>query len=143
MENFTPYSALFGGILLGISATVLLWLNGQIAGISGIFRQVLNKHAPDRLWRVLFLTGLVLGAGVWWRVMGPTFTLRSDFPIPLLVLAGMLVGIGTRVGNGCTSGHGVCGLGRLSGRSLASTVTFFSVALATTYVMRHLAGVTL
>ena len=141
MEHFTPYSALIGGILIGTSATLLLWMNGQIAGISGIFRGVLKMRAPDKLWRLYFLLGLVLGSGTWWRLMGPTFTPRTDFPIALLVLAGVLVGFGTRIGKGCTSGHGVCGLGRMSGRSLTSTITFFSVALATTFVMRHIIGI--
>jgi len=140
MENFTPYSSLLGGILLGISATLLLWMNGQIAGISGIFQGALKMGAPGRLWRIFFLTGLVLGGGVWWRITGASFTPRSDFPIPLLVIAGILGGFGSRIGNGCTSGHGVCGLGRTSGRSAASTVTFFSVAVATTFVARHLFG---
>lgn len=140
MENFTPVSALLGGILIGLSATLLLWLNGQIAGISGIFRGVLKMRSPDRAWRSLFLLGLVIGGGIWWYGFGPTFTPRTDFPLPLLVLAGLLVGFGSRIGNGCTSGHGVCGIGRTSGRSLASTMTFFSVALLTTFVVRHVIG---
>ena len=140
MENFTPYSALIGGILLGISATLLLWMNGQIAGISGIFRGAIKMGAPDRLWRVLFLCGLMIGGTAWWQMVGPSFVVRTNFSLPLLVFAGVLVGFGSRIGNGCTSGHGVCGLGRLSGRSLASTLTFFSVALLTTFVVRHLLG---
>lgn len=140
MENFTPYSALIGGVLIGASATLLLWLNGQIAGISGIFRGAIKMGAPDRVWRILFLLGLVLGGAIWWQLMGPTFVARTDFPLPLLIIAGVLVGFGSRIGNGCTSGHGVCGLGRASGRSLASTVTFFSVALLTTFVIRHVIG---
>ncbi len=140
MENFTPISALAGGILIGISATLLLWLNGQIAGISGIFRGVLKMRSPDRAWRSLFLLGLVIGGAIWWYGFGPTFTPRTEFPLSLLVLAGLLVGFGSRIGNGCTSGHGVCGIGRTSGRSLASTMTFFSVALATTFIVRHLLG---
>ena len=140
MENFTPITALAGGILIGMSATLLLWLNGQIAGISGIFRGVLKMRSPDRAWRSLFLLGLVIGGGIWWHGFGPTFTPRTGFSLPLLVLAGLLVGFGSRIGNGCTSGHGVCGIGRTSGRSLASTMTFFSVALATTFVVRHVLG---
>ncbi len=140
MENFTPVSALAGGLLIGLSATLLLWLNGQIAGISGIFRGVLKMRSPDRAWRSLFLLGLVIGGGIWWHGFGPTFTPRAEFPLSLLILAGLLVGFGSRIGNGCTSGHGVCGIGRSSGRSLASTVTFFSVALVTTFVVRHVLG---
>jgi len=140
VENFTPYTALIGGIILGTSATLLLWLNGQIAGISGIFRGAIKMRTPDRVWRIMFLAGLVFGGWIWWQLMGPTFTPRTNFPLSLLIIAGILVGFGSRIGNGCTSGHGVCGLGRASGRSLASTLTFFSVALATTFVVRHVFG---
>jgi uncharacterized protein len=140
MENFTPYAALIGGILIGSSATLLLWMNGQIAGISGIFRGAMSMRTPDQLSRILFLIGLVGGAGIWWYGVGPNFVPRVDFPIPVLVVAGILVGFGTHIGNGCTSGHGVCGLGRTSTRSLAATVTFFSVALVTTFVIRHVLG---
>jgi len=97
-------------------------------------------RAPDRAWRSLFLLGLVIGGGVWWHGFGPTFAPRSGFSLPLLVFAGLLVGFGSRIGNGCTSGHGVCGIGRTSGRSMASTLTFFTVALATTFVVRHVLG---
>ncbi|MFT4561846.1 MAG: putative membrane protein YedE/YeeE [Gammaproteobacteria bacterium] len=140
MENFTPYTALIGGLLIGGSATLLLWMNGQIAGISGIFRSAIKIRTPDRLLQILFLIGLVGGGGIWWYAVGPNFVPRVDFPISVLVVAGILVGVGTHIGNGCTSGHGVCGLGRTSTRSLAATVTFFSVALITTFVIRHLLG---
>ena len=140
MENFTPVSALAGGILIGLSATLLLWLNGQIAGISGIFRGVLKTSTTGRAWRALFLLGLVIGGGLWWHVTDPTFVPRENYPLALLVLSGWLVGFGSRIGNGCTSGHGVCGIGRTSARSLASTVTFFSVAVLTTFVVRHMIG---
>jgi uncharacterized membrane protein YedE/YeeE len=140
VENFTPYSALIGGVLLGISATFLLWLNGRIAGISGIFGAATRPRTPDRVWRILFLIGLISGGAIWWQLMGPTFIPRTDFSMPGLIVAGVLVGFGTRLGNGCTSGHGVCGLGRGSRRSLAATVTFFSIALLTTFVVRHVIG---
>ena len=141
MENFTPYTALIGGVLIGTAASLLLWLNGQIAGISGIFRGALKMDTPDRMWRIWFLLGLAIGGGLWWQMAGPTFTPRTDFPVPLLIVAGVLVGFGSRLGNGCTSGHGVCGIGRMSKRSMSSTLTFFSVALLTTFVVRHLVGV--
>ncbi|MGR8948508.1 MAG: YeeE/YedE family protein [Gammaproteobacteria bacterium] len=141
MENFTPISSLIGGVLIGTAATLLLWLNGQIAGISGIFRGALKMRTDDRLWRVLFLLGLAVGGGLWWHLAGPSFQPRENFPVSLTIIAGLLVGFGSRVGNGCTSGHGVCGIGRVSGRSITSTVTFFSVALATTFVVRHVFGV--
>ena len=141
MENFTPYTSLIGGILIGVSATLLLWLSGQIAGISGIFRGVLQMRNDDKCWRGWFLIGLAAGGGAWWYLAGPSFQPREDFPLALTIIAGLLVGFGSRVGNGCTSGHGVCGIGRTSGRSMASTVTFFSVALIATFVVRHLIGV--
>ncbi len=140
MENFTPYSAVIGGALLGTAATLLLWLNGQIAGISGIFQGAIKMHSPDRLWRIFFLAGLVCGGALCLQIMGPSFTPRDNFSLLLLLIAGILVGFGSRIGHGCTSGHGVCGLGRNSGRSAAATVTFFSVALATTFIVRHVLG---
>ncbi|HCU90843.1 MAG TPA: YeeE/YedE family protein [Gammaproteobacteria bacterium] len=140
MENFTPYSAVIGGALIGTAATLLLWLNGQIAGVSGIVQGAIKMHSPDRLWRILFLAGLVCGGSLWLQIMGPSFTPRDNFPLLLLLIAGTLVGFGSRIGNGCTSGHGVCGLGRTSGRSAAATVTFFSVALATTFIVQHVLG---
>lgn len=140
MENFTPYSALIGGTLIGLAATLLLLLNGQLAGISGIFRSATKFDSPDRLWRILFVIGLIVGGGIAWRVMGPTFALREGFSAPLLIVAGLLVGIGSNIGNGCTSGHGVCGIGRTSARSISATITFFSVALLTTFVIRQVFG---
>lgn len=140
MENFTPWSALAGGLLIGLAAASLLFLNGRIAGFSGIIRGATQCVSPDRAWRFAFLAGCILGGALWWLGHGPNFVPRSGFPVPLLVFAGVLVGFGTNLGNGCTSGHGVCGLGRASGRSLAATLTFFSIALVTTFVVRHVLG---
>ena len=141
MENFTPVSALVGGLLIGGAATLLLWLNGRIAGISNIANGLLDWKRGDLLWRLLFLAGLVAGAGVFYALFGHAPVARPDFPARLLVIGGVLVGFGTSLGSGCTSGHGVCGLGRLSMRSLAATLIFLVTGIVTTYVVRHVFGV--
>lgn len=139
MHHFTPWTALLGGVFIGLSATLLWWLNGRIAGISGILAQALSPSASERLWRWLFLLGMVAGAGVYvWITDTAAAQTRSGFPVWLLVAAGLLTGFGTSMANGCTSGHGVCGLGRLSLRSLVATLTFLAVAIVTTGVVRHL-----
>ena len=132
-------SALAGGVLIGVAATLLLWLTGRIAGISGILGGVVMPRRGEVAWRVAFLLGLVGAGAAWlWWVPG-AYAPRQGFPPVLLVITGVLVGFGTRMGNGCTSGHGVCGLGRLSPRSLVAVLTFMLTAIATTYVVRHLA----
>jgi uncharacterized membrane protein YedE/YeeE len=131
--------ALAGGVLIGIAATLLLWLTGRIAGISGILGGVVMPRSGEVAWRAAFLIGLVgAGAAYLWLVPG-AYTSRQGFPPLLLVIAGLLVGFGTRMGNGCTSGHGVCGLGRLSMRSLAAVLIFMATAVVTTYIVRHVA----
>ena len=131
--------ALAGGVLIGLAATLLLWLTGRIAGISGIVGGVLMPRSGDVAWRGAFLIGLMgAGASYLWLVPG-AYTPRQGFPPVLLVAAGLLVGFGTRMGNGCTSGHGVCGLGRLSMRSFAAVLTFMATAVLTTYIVRHVA----
>ena len=130
--------ALAGGVLIGLSATLLLWLNGRVAGVSGILNGTLFPKRGDVTWRVMFLLGLVIAAGLYMAVAPDAPLPRNDFSRPGLVVAGLLVGIGTRMGNGCTSGHGVCGLGRLSMRSLAAVLTFMATAVAATFATRHL-----
>ena len=136
--NMTWLAALAGGVLIGLSATLLLWLNGRVAGVSGIFNGVLFPRRGDVAWRAAFLVGLVAAAGLYIALVPGAPQPRVDYPRASLVVAGLLVGFGTRMGNGCTSGHGVCGLGRLSMRSLAAVMTFMATAIATTYVVRHL-----
>ena len=128
MENFTPWSALAGGALLGLSAVILLLFRGRIAGISGILAGLFTPHKGDTSWRVLFLIGMMLGA----VILLPMGFSIADMPqgSPLLyVAAGLLVGIGTKLGNGCTSGHGICGMGRFSKRSIVATLVFMAVAI--------------
>ena len=130
--------ALAGGVLIGLSATLLLWLNGRVAGVSGILGGVLFPRPGDVSWRVAFLVGLIAAGGLYMALVPGAPLPRTDFSHTGLIIAGLLVGFGTRMGNGCTSGHGVCGLGRLSMRSLAAVLTFMATAIATTFVVRHL-----
>ena len=134
----TWMAALAGGVLIGLSATLLLWLNGRIAGISGIVNGVVFPRAGEVWWRIAFLLGLVIAAGLYMAFVPGAPLPRTDFSRFGLIAAGLLVGFGTRMGNGCTSGHGVCGLGRLSTRSFAAVATFMATAIATTFVVRHL-----
>jgi uncharacterized protein len=129
--------ALSGGVLIGLAATLLLWLNGRVAGVSGILNGVLFPKKEDFAWRAAFLLGLI-GAGGFYMALVPGALLpRADYSRAGLIVAGVLVGFGTRMGNGCTSGHGVCGLARLSLRSLVAVVTFMATAIVTTFVVRH------
>ena len=138
MNNFTPIAALIGGVLIGISASLLLWLNGKIAGISGIANGALwAKSMNERVWRMLFLVGLIGGGFIYLMLFPNAIHARTGFPLWLVGVAGLLVGFGTALGSGCTSGHGVCGLGRLSVRSLAATLTFLVAGIVTVFVMRH------
>jgi len=143
MEQFTPLPSLIGGMLIGVSASAMLLFNGKIAGISGIVAGLLNPTKNDTLWRGVFIAGLLAG-GLLLRVFSPqAFTIAISRSWVALVLAGMLVGFGTRLGNGCTSGHGVCGLSRFSPRSLIATITFVATGAAAVYVINHLLGGTL
>lgn len=135
MTAFTPWTALAGGLLIGLAAVLLLALNGRVAGVSGVAAGALT--GPDRSWRLLFLAGLPLGAGLYAVLGGPVAAPRQGFGTPLLVLAGLLVGYGTTWAGGCTSGHGVCGLGRLSLRSLVAVLCFLLTGVATAVLVRH------
>ncbi|MEX2468466.1 MAG: YeeE/YedE family protein [Pseudohongiellaceae bacterium] len=139
MENFTPITGLIGGLLIGAAATLTLWANGRIAGISGILSGVLFPTRGETLWRVLFIGGLIAGAGLYLLVRGTLPLEIQAAPIPTVV-AGLLVGFGTRLGSGCTSGHGICGIARLSRRSFTATLTFIVTAVITVFVTRHLLG---
>jgi hypothetical protein len=140
MQGFTPLPALLGGALIGLGASVLWLWNGRVAGISGVTGNLLLPGTRDRGWRISFLLGLLL-AGAALRVLRPeSFSMGPLAPIPLALVAGLLVGFGTRLGNGCTSGHGICGLSRLSARSLVATLTFMLTAALTVLVSRHVLG---
>lgn len=140
MDDFTPLPALLGGLMIGASAALLLLLNGRIAGISGILGGLLAPPSRETGWRVAFLAGLVLAPLAYAGLGGRLPPVSLGASAPLLVLAGLLVGFGARLGAGCTSGHGVCGIGRGSPRSLVATGTFMAVAIVTVFLIRHLAG---
>lgn len=138
MQNFTPVSALLGGALIGISAFLLLWFNGRIAGISTIMSGLYTTEGANRHWRISFLSGLLLGAFLWHGFNPDSLNLRQDYPLPLILIGGFLVGFGTRLGSGCTSGHGICGIALLSMRSITATLTFMASGLLTVYLIRHI-----
>ncbi|QRY35579.1 YeeE/YedE family protein (plasmid) [Variovorax sp. PDNC026] len=138
--HFTPLAALAGGALIGLAAAMFVLLNGRIAGISGVLGGLLRPSRGDVAWRVAFLLGLV-GAPCVHLLFAALPSVRIDADYGALILAGLLVGVGTRYGAGCTSGHGVCGLSRLSPRSLVATAAFMGAGIATVFVVRHLFGV--
>jgi uncharacterized membrane protein YedE/YeeE len=140
MSNFTPISAAIGGALIGLAAVMLVLLTGRIAGVSGIFGGVLSPQTGDKGWRIAFVVGLIAA---------PLSGVLVGFPVPdpqmpaswvVIVAAGLLVGFGTRLAGGCTSGHGVCGIARLSPRSLVATAIFMAVAVAVVALTRHVFG---
>src|SRR4051812_13221069 len=127
---FTPISAFAGGALIGLAALLLLAANGRIAGVSGIVGGLLKHVRGDIAWRAAFVGGMWLGALVYWFAYGAWFTVESGASWPVLLGAGLLVGFGTRMGGGCTSGHGVCGIARLSPRSIVATLIFLAAGMA-------------
>ena len=138
-EHFTPWASLGGGVLLGIASALFVLLNGRILGISGIVGGLLAPRMGDIGWRLAFLLGMGAAPFVFAAVMPPELlpVVRIDASEPVIALAGVLVGIGTRYGSGCTSGHGVCGLSRLSPRSLVATLSFMAAGFAIVYLLRH------
>lgn len=130
------WSALLGGSLIGLAASLLWWANGRIAGVSGILEGILDRNSDERRARVLFVLGLMLG-GVAHYWAPEKFDLSALPSLPVLLVAGLLVGFGTRMGGGCTSGHGVCGIGRGSPRSIVATLVFVGSAMLTLFLVRH------
>ena len=140
MTNFTPIAALLGGALIGLSAALLMLFTGRIAGISGIFGGCLALAARDRGWRLAFIAGLIAAP-----LLGELLHFPLSLPLMpknwiVIVVAGLLIGFGTRLGRGCTSGHGVCGIARLSVRSIAATVIFMAAAMIVVFIVRHVIG---
>ena len=134
--HFTPWAALAGGVLLGLASALFVLLNGRILGISGIVGGLLRPRAGDMGWRLTFVLGMLVAPGLDWLVVGPTQP-RIDATWGMVVIAGLLVGVGTRYGSGCTSGHGVCGLSRMSPRSLVATLAFMGAGFVTVFLIRH------
>ena len=135
-NNFTPWMSLAGGILVGLASAAFLLLNGRIAGISGLLGGLLRAPAGERGWRMAFLGGLV-AAPLVYALAAPLPSVEVDAGFPSLVLAGLLVGLGTRYGSGCTSGHGICGMARRSPRSYLATAAFLAAGFLTVYLLRH------
>jgi uncharacterized membrane protein YedE/YeeE len=135
--DFTPVSAVTGGLLIGAAATLLLWLNGRVAGVSGIVGHALAPQPGDLAWRLCFIAGLVAGGAIGFAVVPDSMPKAAVASPVLIAMAGLLVGIGTSYAAGCTSGHGVCGLARRSGRSLVATLVFMTAGIATAFVIRH------
>jgi uncharacterized membrane protein YedE/YeeE len=138
--HFTPWASLSGGVLLGVASALFILLNGRILGISGILGGLLPAKAGDASWRLTFLLGLFVSPLVM-KVLAPTDFLhapRIDANMAMVVVAGLLVGVGTRYGSGCTSGHGVCGLSRLSPRSMVATAAFMAAGFVTVFVLKHI-----
>ena len=138
-NSFTPWAALSGGLLIGAAAAMLVLLNGRIAGISGIVGGLVNPAKGEIAWRAAFVIGLLLAPAAY-LIFATLPRPQIDASWPALLVAGLLVGIGTRYGSGCTSGHGVSGLSRLSPRSLAATMTFMGAGFVTVFIVRHLLG---
>lgn len=136
-SHFTPWASLAGGLLIGLSAAVFILFLGRILGISGIVGGLLKPTAGDWGWRLAFVLGLLVAPWVWSAFVGPVKA-TIEATTPSLILAGLLVGLGTRYGSGCTSGHGVCGLSRLSPRSVVATLAFMATGFLTVYFVRHL-----
>ena len=140
MANFTPVASLVGGVLIGLASVWLLAASGRIAGISGILHGLFAQPPGDRSWRVWFIVGLVAAGFAWHALVAPA-PVREGFGLGWAAAAGLLVGFGTRVGGGCTSGHGVCGLGRMSARSLVAVIVFMAAGMISAFIVRHLLGV--
>ena len=135
--EFSPASGFLGGMLIGLAAVLLLLANGRIAGVSGIVGGLLSRKRGDIGWRVAFVLGLWLGGLVYWAARGALFEVALQATPAVMIVAGFLVGYGTRLGSGCTSGHGVCGIARFSTRSMVATAVFMASGIATVFVVRH------
>lgn len=138
-QNFTPFDAASGGVLIGVAVAILLFFNGRIAGISGILGGLFNFKKHDTAWRLAFLAGLVFSASIW-RLVADLPAIQLDASLSTIFVAGILVGVGTSFASGCTSGHGVCGLSRISPRSLVATLIFMATGIVTVFIVRHVLG---
>ncbi|MGB5695155.1 MAG: YeeE/YedE family protein [Polyangiales bacterium] len=140
MDSFTPVASTLGGLLIGVAAAGLLLFHGRIAGISGIAGGIFRREPGDIAWRVMFLVGLFTAGVVWSAFFPLDYAFEIDRSTAALVVAGLTVGVGTQLGSGCTSGHGVCGIGRLSKRSTVATISFMATAAITVFIVNELLG---
>lgn len=140
MTEFTPVLSLLGGALIGLSAVLLMAFHGRIAGMTGILAGLLPPVSSDWAWRAAFLAGAIVAPVLILGLSGQTIAYESPVPMPWIIIGGLIVGVGVYFGSGCTSGHGVCGIARLSPRSIAATLTFMATAILTVFVIRHLLG---
>ena len=138
MEHYPFVNASIGGILIGISAALLLWANGRIAGVSGIAGQISLSKKGDLHWRTLFLIGLILGVILYRSAGGSLIDIEINPSFPTIIVAGFLTGLGTKMGNGCTSGHGICGIAQRSIRSILAVAIFLSVAVMTVFITNNI-----
>ena len=138
--DFTPLPALLGGLAIGVATAWALWLSGKIAGISGVFGRIFRAVPGDTAWRVWFLLGMGAGGGAGFALVPFAARYEPAVRLPGMLLAGLFVGFGTRLGGGCTSGHGVCGVARGSRRSVVATLTFLLTGVATVWLLRHAVG---
>lgn len=136
ITEFTPWASLAGGVMIGLAATLLMAFHGRIAGMTGIFAGILPPVSSDWQWRVAFLAGAIIAPAIM-LIAGGTIPFAVPVPLWAMIIGGLIVGIGVTVGSGCTSGHGVCGMARLSPRSITATITFMITTAITVYVMRH------
>ncbi|MEP9399906.1 YeeE/YedE family protein [Mesorhizobium sp. KR2-14] len=140
MTEFTPFASLFGGTMIGLAAVLLMAFNGRIAGMSGILGGILPPVSPDWAWRAAFLAGAVAAPALILTVGGYDIPFQTTVPTPWIVISGLIVGVGITYGSGCTSGHGVCGMARLSVRSITATLTFMVTTAVTVFIVRHVLG---
>ena len=140
MTEFTPVASFFGGTLIGLAAVLLMALHGRIAGMTGILSGLIPPTVPDWNWRLAFLAGAVAAPALIVGLGGYAIPFQSDVPTPWLVIGGLIVGVGVHCGAGCPSGHGVCGIARLSRRSIAATCVFMASTAVTVFVVRHVLG---
>lgn len=139
--TFTPWASLSGGILIGVAATLLMLLHGRIMGVTGILAGLVKPASkPDFAWRAALVAGMVCAPVVLWVLTGAMPQVQVTVPLPLLLISGVIVGVGVSYGDGCTSGHGVCGIARLSTRSVVATMVFMATTFATVFTLRHVMG---
>ena len=140
MTEFTPIAATLGGFLIGLSAVLLMAVHGRIAGMTGILASLVPPIQTDWGWRAAFIAGAIAPGAIWVLAAGGTVPFAVPVSTTAMIVGGLIVGVGVVFGSGCTSGHGVCGIARLSGRSIAATIVFMAASIATVYVIRHVLG---